>query len=644
MEMPLRLSSIRVRLIGSGALLWLATAGCSPADLDTAELRSLGLSSGDVVEGQLEILVADDFAGGESWLIHRVVVDGQPVELQFDGEPPELAPRSLVQVWGHDGYETFEVDGIDVVSPPPQPLIDADPYAPRRLAVVLLDWGSGPEVTAAEADEKMWSADYASHKYWAEISYGKEALEGEIFGPFTMNYPGCNTDTIAWESRQRIVGDGGNPDDFDQFLYVFPSAGCGWGGLAMLGSPNNPAEDSWYNGSFGCVVRNQEVAHNYGLMHTHLYQCGDVPFGSNCGSQEYGSPYDPMGQGCGHMAAPDKEFMGWLEECNVVDANISGSFNLLPSELPCNGTQALRVPTYDGRKYWLEYRLPVGFDEDEETEGVLVHVSEPGNSWGPEAYLIDLGVGGFLREGESYSDPQGGVTFMVREEHDTHAVIDIIFQGGGSGSPACLGGETPMMVGGAYGTLECMGGPFEPDGEPPTVAIASPSDGSFFADGESFDVTVNADDASGVYSVSLYLDGTLSATLTEPPWAWQINNLPLGSHTFVAKASDGVLEGESAEVRVEINEDGADGGDDSPGGGGPNGDDGGSDGGGGGGSDDDGDGPDSPDNNALPPGFGLNGGEQGCSIHGGAERPISALLLLLWVGFGWRRNRAVRSR
>ncbi|MEM6995911.1 MAG: Ig-like domain-containing protein, partial [Myxococcota bacterium] len=515
---------------------------CTATDADTIAGRNGVLpSSADVVSGPLQVLVADGL-DGTSWLVHRVVVDGQPVELNFgDGEAPDIGPKSIVEVWGHDDYETFAVDGIEVLAGPPQMIIDAEPYAPRRLAVILIDFGNGPEVTATEADEKMWSADYASRNYWSEISYGKESLEGDIFGPFTLPSQGCNSDGIASNARQALLADGGNPADYDQFMYVFPNAGCGWGGLAMLGYPDNPEEDSWYNGQFGCVVRNQEVAHNYGIMHTHFYQCSQggssVPFSGNCSYVEYGSPYDPMGYGCGHMATPDKAWMGWLEGCNIVDANVSGTFNLLPTETPCNGTQALRLPTFDGRKYWLEYRQPVGFDTDDALAGVLVHVNGQEGHWGPDAYLIDLGVGGFLREGESYSDPEGAVTFIVQEEHPTHAVIDVVFPDGGSGAPACADGTAPAEVAGAYGSLECTGGPFEPDGEPPTVAIASPGDEAFFAAGESFDVRVEAQDESGVFAVALYLDDVLATTKSEPPWQWEVNDLPLGTHTLFATAT-----------------------------------------------------------------------------------------------------------
>ena len=67
----------------------LLVVGCAPEDLEEPVLRSwaadVPLGGGDVVVGPLQILVADGL-DGTSTLIHRVVVDGQPVVLDFGDE------------------------------------------------------------------------------------------------------------------------------------------------------------------------------------------------------------------------------------------------------------------------------------------------------------------------------------------------------------------------------------------------------------------------------------------------------------------------------------------------------------------------------------------------------------------------------
>jgi len=617
----------------------LSVAGaCADATWPDALPREGSFAAPDVVQGRLQILVAD-MHDGTARRIHRVLVDGDPVELTMPDDAPAVAPRSLVRAWGHHGDSAFVVDELEILAPPPEPLVDADPLAPRKLATILVHWGT-PDISADEARDKMYDGATSTQKYFSEISYGKETITGDIFGPYQIGWTGgCDPDAIAQSAINAMADAGENPSAYEQLMYVFPEAGCGWGGLAMLGAPDAPERDSWYNGYFDCVVRNQEVAHNYGLLHTHFYYgCSNGgPFGSSCAFEEYGSPYDPMGYGCGHMAAPQKHYMGWLEGCNIVTATSDGTFNLVPTEVPCNGTQALRLPTFDGRHYYLEYRQPIGFDEEQ--SGVLVHVSGGWDYYGPDAYMIDLGEGGFLRSGESYTDPNDEVTFTVLEEHETHAVIDVTFPGGGSGAPTCLGGGAPEEQAGVIGTLECLGGPFQPDPTPPTVAIVDPQDGAVFAPGSDFTITAEASDDVEVAQVALYVDGELGETRTEPPWEWHVNEIPEGEYVFVAVASDGFNEAESAPVHVEVRT-GA--GDDGPAddGGGP-GDDASDDGAADGSAEEGGDGIDDTDD-ALPPGFGLDGEARGCAVHPGDRAPARRTALALWalaaVTLGRRRR------
>lgn len=636
-----RIARVRVAMISM-----LAFAGCSDdAADDPAQWRRFGFGSADVVEGRLQSLIArrDD---GTSELIHRVVAGEQRIVLQLgDASPPP--PRSWVRVWGHLGDaeallpgEVLEVESLESLAPPPVPLLDPEPLPPRSLALALVHWGE-PALDADEAQSRMWGDAESSQAYWSEISYGKETITGDVLGPYEIPWPGgCDPDAIAAYAEEAIAGEGRNPGDWQQLMVHFPSIGCGWGGLAMLGSPQQPERNSWYNGEFDCVVRNQEVAHNYGMMHTHFYyDCGSGPFGSNCNVEEYGSPYEPMGYGCGHVAAHQKEYMGWLEGCNSVAASASGTFNLVPTETPCDGIQALRLPTFDGREYYLEYRQPTGFDAADGLAGVLVHVSSTVDAWGPDGYLIDLGEGAFLAEGEAYADPAGTVSFTVRAQDAAHAEIEVAFPGG-SGEPRCLDGTTPQQQDGAWGPIACAGGPVHPDGAAPTVAITSPSDGAGFEPGDSLAVTVDAQDDVGVTEVELYVADQLQGTLTQPPWQWHFPELLEGQYELVAVARDGIHETSSAAVHIVVAAgagdagDGDGGGDDAAGDGGGDGGDAAGDGSGG-----------APGHDALPPGFGLDASAPGCAIVSrGRARPLAAAAALALVVLGARRRRRSAAR
>ena len=60
------------------------------------------------------------------------------------------------------------------------------------------------------------------------------------------------------------------PGQFTQYLWYFGNRqmGCGWAGLAQVGSAVRPSPNSWYNASNGCVVLVQEPGHNYGMQHS----------------------------------------------------------------------------------------------------------------------------------------------------------------------------------------------------------------------------------------------------------------------------------------------------------------------------------------------------------------------------------------
>ena len=65
---------------------------------------------------------------------------------------------------------------------------------------------------------------------------------------------------------------------------------------------------------------------------------------STCTSNEYGNPMTVMGGGCRHLISVEKWYSGFFQGCNAVKVKTSGTFTLLPIEIPCNGIQALQIP------------------------------------------------------------------------------------------------------------------------------------------------------------------------------------------------------------------------------------------------------------------------------------------------------------
>ena len=530
---------------------WLATsfgmAVLAPSAV-MAESPPFVADDSAVFEGHFETRIADMFDGSQR-VTHHLVSDSEAIEIDVDPAAyPDLRYDARVRAYGvRLGQGSFEVDWLEVTQPAPEPLVDPTPRSPRRIATLIVHPGTSDDMTAEELTARVYTNEDSTQQFFIENSYGMESFAGEAFGPYTISDPGgCDYESIADSARAAFAADGGNLDDFDQFMYYMPRvSGCGWSGLASVGSPDQPARDSWYNGSAGCTVLAQELAHNYGLMHTRTYiNCSGSTFPgpSGCSENEYGSPYDPMGRGCGHTANYQKSYMGWHQECNIVTTQQNATYNLMPTELPCNGTQTLRLPLGDGNFYYLEYRQPEG--NFARWEGVLVYYGPEytgGNNWGgPDGYLIaPTGAEDwFMHAGESYEDYDGRVTFSVVEENPTHAVIQVNYPSG-SGSPSCAGGGAPIDGGnGNIGTLECVGSP-PADTQPPTVSITAPVDGATFDAPAAFSITADATDNIAVASVELLMNGMTVGIDSAAPWEWSVTDLPEGEYALQAKASDG---------------------------------------------------------------------------------------------------------
>ncbi len=525
-------------------------------------------------EGRVDLRIATMF-DGTSDLGYWLVTDWEAVRLDVTPKQyPELQRRAVIRAHGkRTGDASFHVTSLDLLAPPPAKLIDPEPRPARRIATLMVHFGSPDGADKEDFKSRMFTGATSTNTYYQQISYGKETLVGDVFGWFELPRPtGCDggVQTIAVQAKAAMRAAGHATDEFTQFMFYFPRwSSCGWSGLASVGDPDDTEDHTWYNGSFGCVVRNQELGHNYGMLHSHSYECQgsggqDVPYSDDCTFREYGSPYDPMGGGCGHMTVAQKGFMSWLEECNTVETSSDGTFNLLPLELPCNGAQALKIPIDENLNYFLEYRRPLGaWDGDINANGVLVHVAPDydnyyfGTDSGP--YILDMNINGsgmFMHAGDSYDDHLGRVSFSVVEETASHAVIRVTYPGGGDGAdPTCQDGITaPPQEGGNWGSLECLPAPIGQDLEAPTVRITYPADQEVFEVGASFSIEVEAMDDRRVTDVELYVDGAVFFKDFEDPWEFWVDQIPQGTYEFGVIAQDGTHWTPSEPVTIYVGE------------------------------------------------------------------------------------------
>jgi MYXO-CTERM domain-containing protein len=488
----------RFRLPSSMALLLVVPSicflGCS------GEVAGPGAQQAPpgALRGELISYVAtrDDGTSDEYYVLRR---GDDEVRLQFDGEP-DLPSGETVDVWGSQEGERLRVRRFEVVQPLidpiTQPLLNAPPYAPRSIVMAIVRVGGVPTnpLNPDVARQKLFgvtaSTQPSVRQYYVEASYGRQDIAGEVVGPFDFPTTTCNTSAMAAMLRPMI------PGTYNHYLwYMEPRiASCGFSGLASGGSPTRPARDTWYNASSGCVVLMQEPGHNFGMRHSSFMKCPGAPFvdapDGTCTHNEYGDRYDPMGGGCRHMNAYQKTYQGWLDKCNMVDIGASGTFTLLPLELPCDGIQALSVKMPKSRpfshsggggaaaidmidRYYVEMRAPLGIDKGL-VPAVQIRVGgdiSERNRRGLHTWFLDMDPATSAQDGlavgATFTDPTGSPKITLVSLDANKASVKIEFEGGGSGAPACIDGTA--FQGSGPGPESCAAAPAVPNGAPPAI-------------------------------------------------------------------------------------------------------------------------------------------------------------------------------
>src|SRR5262249_21045767 len=209
-------------------------------------------------------------------------------------------------------------------------------------------------------------------------SYAGDMFNGKVYGPFPVTIAAGNCDTAGVKAAARAAVP--TTEGCQHYAYVMSSVtACSWAGLGAVGTSDKPQSDTWYNNTTSCVAAVQEVMHNWGSLHSSsITQCtGATPASggindtlAGCVHSEYGDKFDTLGGGCRHMNAWQKLYQKVWGGCNAVRVNATGDFNLYPTEIPCNGVQALQIPFPGGKtrawqgstltSWYLEYRTSTG--------------------------------------------------------------------------------------------------------------------------------------------------------------------------------------------------------------------------------------------------------------------------------------------
>jgi hypothetical protein len=389
------------------------------------------------ISGKLEIRHSDDFKHGRSVTDYQLVRKGRRIPLTL-AKPPRVRSGTAVVVTGRRAASRLN-GSLRPLNAARAKLAATYVPGPRKTAVILVKFSSAdaPD-TPEEVRERVFTDPDSANAFYEEDSYGDISLvgkdgnpDGDVYGWYTVAPPvagqyGCGPDDIGDHADAAAAVDGFDPADYDHIIYAFPwQSLCGWAGLGEM-----PGSRSWINGYIGYVdVVAHELGHNMGLHHAASVTCTDggtpVAMGPTCRDDEYGDPFDVMGDSWHRNNAWHLRQIGFMPADNVQVANGDGTYTLSATNAR-GGTRLLRVKRPSGSSppyYDLDLRVSNGvFDDflstDLAVQGVMIH-ADPDTTVRDWSRLIDATPGsdyGFddaaLPVGGTFSD--GTVTIKLQ--------------------------------------------------------------------------------------------------------------------------------------------------------------------------------------------------------------------------------------
>ncbi len=330
----------------------------------------------------------------------------------------------------------------------------------------------------------------STNSYYREISYGKAWLSGDIgdiygYYPAQTQYISRNLNAamdvidpdidFIEKNYRRIIfiffkSDSDSLNGNSYFIGLFPLETDE--GIINMGVTMNSVGNNSLSSVQATRLIRHELGHNFGARHSGSYDCGTNVVGDNCYFFEMGDIYDVMGgrnpyhfseitTGKFHINSIHKEMMGWADTTinigwfnsgNVLEIsnelNNFGEYTLKPLELPTNGIQVIKTPSFpyqyigeaetaEAKYYYLEFRDKIGFDSDIEQPFVLLHLrafdlpfDEPFWEYiegsGNSLQLIgNNGSAKELTEGEEFIDELSNLKIRINEIGEHYANVNI---------------------------------------------------------------------------------------------------------------------------------------------------------------------------------------------------------------------------
>lgn len=217
----------------------------------------------------------------------------------------------------------------------------------ERVLIVLATSGPRP-YTVAEVERTVRQAD----AFFRTASFNQVHLTADVtpWLPAFKTNPGCggttnrSLESVVAPARVAADSAGYDPARYDDVVYAIADSRCGfhgatWGHEVML--TRQPTVELLVH----------ELGHALGLGHAQAAGCPVTP--TQCGFDETGDPYSPMGHGMLDFSVYEKVLLGWIPA--QPHATVARRYVLATPTARSTFAQALIVDTEDG-SWWIEYR------------------------------------------------------------------------------------------------------------------------------------------------------------------------------------------------------------------------------------------------------------------------------------------------